>query len=108
MYRRFAPEVDAYRKQRASFSHAVESHRVYSPALLNANHVFLAHPGSYIIVLMRGLRKAKETVELCANIASFAYGLREWKDLLRQLMDDFQFSIYVFFFSSGCWHPIHL
>lgn len=83
-----------------------ESHRVYLPALLNANHVFLAHPGSYIIVLMRGLRKAKEAVKLCANIASFAYGFCKWKDLLRQFMDDFQFSI--FFFSLGCWHLIHL
>ena len=69
---------------------------LYLPALLNANHVFLAHPGSYIIVLMCSLRKAKETVKLCANIASFAYGFRKWKDLLRQFMDDFQFSIFVF------------
>ena len=75
-----------------------ESRRVYSPALLNANHVFLAHPGSYIIVLMRSLRKAKEAVKLCANIASFAYGFRKRKDLLRQFVDDFQFSIFFYHF----------
>jgi hypothetical protein len=81
---------------------------LYLPALLNANHVLLAHLGPSIIVLACSLRKAEETVKLCANIASFAYGFCKWKDLLRQFMDDFQFSIFICFLSLGCWHPIHL
>jgi hypothetical protein len=67
--------------------------REYLPALLNVNHIFFAHMGSSIIVLVRSFCKAKETVELCANIAGCPYGIREWKDPLRQLMYDFQFSV---------------
>ena len=76
----------------------------YVPALPDVNHVRLTHLRSSVIVLVRGLRKAEEAVELRANIASFTYRPGEWKHALRQVMYDFQFS--VFPQSSGWWLPI--
>lgn len=71
------------------------------PALLDVNHIFLAHLWSSIIVLIRSLRKAKETVKLRANIASFTYSPGEWKDALCQFMYDFQFSVFLILQAGG-------
>jgi hypothetical protein len=98
--RRFVPVVGACRKtNRRPAPIVLWLHRECSvPALLNVGHIFLAHLRSSIVVLVRGLRKAKETVKLSANITSFTYSPGERKDALRQFMYDFQFSVFPQFF----------
>ena len=80
----------------------LRDHRECSvPALLDIDHIFLAHLRSSIIVLVRGVRKTKETIELRANITSFTYSIGKWKDFLRQFVYDLQFSVFLILQAGG-------
>jgi hypothetical protein len=80
----------------------LRDHRECSvPPLLDIDHIFLAHLRSSIIVLVRSLRKTKETIKLRANITSFTYSLGKWYDLLRQFVYDFQFSVFLILQAGG-------
>jgi hypothetical protein len=80
----------------------LRDHRECSaPALLDIDHIFLAHLRSSINVLVRSLRKTKETIKLRANITSFTYSLGKWNDLLRQFVYDFQFSVFLILQAGG-------
>ena len=80
----------------------LRDHRECSvPSLLDIDHVFLAHLRSSIIVLVRGLRKAKETIKLRANITSFTYSLGKRYDPFRQFVYDFQFSVFLILQAGG-------
>lgn len=105
MCRRFVPAVGACicQKKNGDCSPIIlRDHRECSvPALLDIDHVFLAHLRSTIIVLVRSLRKTQETIKLRANITGLTYRLGKWKDLLRQFVYDFQFSVFLILQDGG-------
>jgi len=70
------------------------SERSVAPALLNINHIFIAHLRSSIIVQARGFRKAEQAIELSTNVACIANRFCIWKDTLRELLYYFELPVF--------------